>query len=92
MTSRKQFALLFSLVFAACLVFLLLFSGPGIFAPSKPSVETLNPQITEAERRQRFALQDLQETRAEIAKMKAHGIGMPVSSQPSGLVKDSAQR
>ena len=88
MTSRKHHVVLFSLLFAACLIGLLLVMGRHGFFVS-PYSSASAPDA--AARQREWAMKDLQETRDQIAKMKAHGIGMPESSS-MGPVKDAAAR
>ena len=85
MTSQKQRTVLFSVIVAACLIFLAALSiRPTMFEPSKPSHELLDRSTAENKRLHDIAIRDLRDTQDEIAKMKAYGIGMPGGAGQSG--------
>jgi hypothetical protein len=84
MTSQKQRTIVFSVLVAACVIFLAaLSSRPAIYGTSKPSKELLNRRTAEDQRLHDVAIQEVRETQDEVAKMKAYGIGMPVDAGQS---------
>ena len=81
MTSQKQRTIVFSVLVAACLIFLAALSiRPTVFGTSKPSHELLDRRTAEDQRLHDLAISDLRETQDEVARMKAFGIGMPVGA------------
>lgn len=88
MAWQRQITILFGLLIAACLIFLAVLSGgPSRFDLSAPSHQRLDRKEAEARRLHDLAIRDLRETQDEIAKMKAHGIGMT----PVSVSSDQAQ-
>lgn len=88
MASQRQLTFLFGLLIAASLIFMaVFFARPNMFSGAKPSHELLDRKGEEAQRLHTMAIRDLRETQDEIARMKAHGIGMPPGSGQSGQAK-----
>lgn len=86
MTTRQQRVLAFGISIGVLLASLgWIAVRPAMFAASVDSHPHLGAQISEEQRLHDMALRDLKETQDEVAKMKAHGIGMhPTASAKSG--------
>lgn len=85
MASQRQLTFLFGLLIAASLILMaVFFARPNMFSGAKPSHELLDRKDEEAQRLHTMAIRDLRETQDEIARMKAHGIGMSPGSGQSG--------
>lgn len=86
MTTRQQRILAFGIL----LGILLASAGwiavrPAMFAAPADSRPHLGARTSEEQRLHDMALRDLKETQDEVARMKAHGIGMhPTSGGKSG--------
>lgn len=79
MTSRRQRVLAFAILMGVVVASL----GWLVVRPMLPTPSGVSQQ-SEEERLHSLALRDLKETQDEVAKMKAHGIGMhPASDQKS---------
>jgi hypothetical protein len=79
MTSRRQRFLAFAILTGVVLASL----GWLAVRPMLPTASGVSQQSEEA-RQHDLALRDLKETQDEVAKMKAHGIGMrPAADQKS---------
>lgn len=77
MTSRQQRVLAFGISIGILLASLgWLAIRPAMFSASVDSHPHLGAQVSEEQRLHDMALRDLKETQDEVAKMKAHGIGM----------------
>lgn len=77
MTSRRQRVLTFGIVLGIVLALLgWVTTRPALSGPAGASNGLAGVQESEEQRLHKLALRDLKETQDEVARMKAHGIGM----------------
>jgi len=81
MTSQRQRLLAFGIFIGVVLVSLAwLAMRPAMIAPSGGTSQGLGKEQSVEQSLHDLALRDLKDTQDEIARMKAHGIGMPPGS------------
>lgn len=80
MAPRKRIAIVCGIAAASLICLPFLAHRNGYSPQPAPRPATSGQRFTETERLRKVAIADLEETRIEVAKMKAFGIGMPVTA------------